>query len=139
MTGLAVLALLVGSLAPAFAAAANVEITISGLQPGGRLLGKVFDSADSFKARDKSVLSFAFDPAGAKTARTTIALPPGKYAIALFQDTKGTGKLETNFLGKPKVPYGFSNNARGSFGPPSFDAAVFTVGADATALTIQLQ
>ena len=28
---------------------------------------------------------------------------------------------------RPTEPYGFSNNVRGSFGPPSFQAASFTL------------
>ena len=54
-------------------------------------------------------------------------LPKGQYALSVFHDVMETGKLRTNALGIPKDGYGFSNNATGSFGPPSFSKASFSV------------
>jgi uncharacterized protein (DUF2141 family) len=59
-------------------------------------------------------------------------LPPGEYAAVAFQDVNGNGKLDKNFLGIPKEPYGFSNSARGSAGPPKFSAAAVTLNPDGT-------
>lgn len=50
---------------------------------------------------------------------------PGTYAIALFHDTNGDGKLNFNFLGIPKEGYGFSNNAWNMFSAPSFRQSAF--------------
>jgi uncharacterized protein (DUF2141 family) len=50
-------------------------------------------------------------------------------AIKLFQDLNGTGRLAKNFLRIPTEPYAFSNNARGSMGPPEFSTAAFDVSA----------
>jgi uncharacterized protein (DUF2141 family) len=33
--------------------------------------------------------------------------------------------LDTNFLGIPKEQFGFSNDARGTLGPPDFESASF--------------
>jgi uncharacterized protein (DUF2141 family) len=127
------------ALAPAAASAASVEITVIGAQKSGKILGQVFADAASFKARERPVLRFAIDPKGASTVRDTLTLPPGRYAIALFQDVKGTGKLETNLFGAPVVPYGFSNDARGTMGPPGFEAAAITVGSESQSFAIRLQ
>jgi uncharacterized protein (DUF2141 family) len=54
-------------------------------------------------------------------------LKPGKYAFKYFHDENNDEKLNTNFMGIPKEGYGFSNNAKGSFGPPSFDKTVFEI------------
>ncbi len=105
-----------------------VSITVSGLQKTGKIFGAVFADANSFKAKDNAVLRFSLDPHGGAISRTTITLQAGRYAVALFQDTKGTGKLESNFFGVPTVPYGFSNNASGGLRAPGFDAAAFDVG-----------
>lgn len=52
-------------------------------------------------------------------------IPNGIYAVQLFHDVNGNGKLDYNVMGIPKEPYGFSQNARGKFGPPKFqDAAI---------------
>jgi uncharacterized protein (DUF2141 family) len=129
----------IGSLASPASGAGTVTIIVSGVRPSGKVFGQIFADAASFKARTKPVLKFAIDPAASGRVQTTVTLPPGRYVSALFQDTKGTGKLETNFLGVPAVPYGFSNNARGTMGPPGFDAAAFDVRDSAITLDIELR
>jgi len=54
------------------------------------------------------------------------SIPPGVYALSAFHDKNNNGKLDTNLLSIPTEDYGASNNARGTFGPPSFDDAKFT-------------
>ena len=54
-------------------------------------------------------------------------LKPGKYAFKYFHDENNDEKLTTNFVGMPKEGFGFSNNAKGKFGPPSFDKMLFEV------------
>ena len=71
----------------------------------------------------------------AKAGKVTVHfknLPAGRYAIALFHDANGNGKLDSNRLGIPVEGIGFSNNATGSFGPPAFAKAAFDVPADGT-------
>lgn len=58
-----------------------------------------------------------------RATATFDGLPPGEYAVSAFHDKNNNGKLDTNFAGKPTEPYGFSNNARGTFGPPKFERA----------------
>lgn len=52
-------------------------------------------------------------------------LPFGEYAVKLFHDENGNGKLDKNFVGMPKEDYAFSNNVRGSMGPPKYEDAKF--------------
>ena len=54
----------------------------------------------------------------------------GSYAISVFFDENSSGLLDTNLVGMPDERYGFSNNARGIFGPPSFTEANFVVGSE---------
>lgn len=46
-------------------------------------------------------------------------LPPGKYTVRCFQDLNGNKELDKNFMGIPVEPYGFANNPKIRFGPPS--------------------
>jgi len=70
---------------------------------------------------------------GAATARANGAtalcvfnkVHAGTYGLSAFHDQNENGKLDTNFLGMPIEDYCASNNARGVFGPPSFDDAKF--------------
>lgn len=61
------------------------------------------------------------------------AMPAGNYAIALFFDENGNGKMDKNFMGMPKEKYGFSGSTRPTFRAPHFDEAMVKVsGADMT-------
>ena len=63
----------------------------------------------------------------------------GQYAIAVYHDKNKNGKLDTNMLGIPLEEYGFSNNARGRFGPASWSQAKFTVNKRTTLHRILLE
>jgi uncharacterized protein (DUF2141 family) len=57
-------------------------------------------------------------------------VPPGTYAVRLFQDENDNKKMDTGIFGIPKEGWGVSNNVKASFGPPKFDAMLFTVNSD---------
>jgi uncharacterized protein (DUF2141 family) len=60
-------------------------------------------------------------------------LPPGRYAVINFHDENDNGRLDENPWGAPTEGYGFSKNAQGFLGAPSFDSAAVSVdGADAS-------
>lgn len=65
-------------------------------------------------------------------------IPPGTYAIAVIHDENMNGKLETNWLGIPIEGYGFSNDAKGVTGVPSFSAASFAYNGRNLDLTMSL-
>ena len=65
-------------------------------------------------------------------------IPQGTYAIAVVHDENMNGKLDTNRLGIPKEGYGFSNDARGLLGAPSFSAAGFQYDGQNLGLEISL-
>ena len=54
----------------------------------------------------------------------------GEYAISVFHDENDNKKLDTGAFGIPKEKYGFSNNAKGKMGPPSFQDCMFKVEED---------
>jgi uncharacterized protein (DUF2141 family) len=78
-------------------------------------------------------------PVTGNSVTLTLEAPaPGRYAIKLFHDVNGDGKMETNMLGIPTEPVGFSNDAPIRLGPPRFADAGFDVGAGGAAQTITL-
>jgi uncharacterized protein (DUF2141 family) len=66
-------------------------------------------------------------------------LKPGTYAITCFHDLNNNGKLDTNFMGIPIEPYGFSNNARPKFRAPKWAEAKFEVKAGGGQISIRLE
>lgn len=65
-------------------------------------------------------------------------VPPGSYALSVYHDENENGELDKNFLGIPTEPYGFSNNARGMFGPASFGDAMVAIEDQARQIVIRL-
>jgi uncharacterized protein (DUF2141 family) len=65
-------------------------------------------------------------------------LPFGEYAIRLFHDKNSNGKLDTT-LGIPNEDYAFSNNARGTFGPPKYEKAKFEFNKEQMTIEIKIR
>lgn len=65
-------------------------------------------------------------------------LPEGEYAVSAIHDVNANGRLDSNAIGIPNEPYGFSNDAAGSFGPPSFDDAKISIDQNKKSITIKL-
>ncbi|WP_420583366.1 DUF2141 domain-containing protein [Reichenbachiella sp.] len=57
-------------------------------------------------------------------------VPSGTYAVAVIHDANDNGELDTGAFGIPTEAYGFSNDARGMFGPADFDESQFEVNQD---------
>jgi uncharacterized protein (DUF2141 family) len=67
-------------------------------------------------------------------------VPAGPFAISAFHDTNDDKKLNTNVVGAPSEPYGFSADARGTFSAPSFEEARLELAAGETKqITIQIK
>ena len=124
------------------AQAADLTVVVSNITSNaGNVMVGLFDSAAAFpKTVTQGVLAAA---AGRDaTGRVTLVLrdlTPGTYAVSAYHDLNGNGQLDSNLMGLPTEPYGFSNNARGSFGPPSFQAAGITLPAQGLTLELPVQ
>lgn len=58
---------------------------------------------------DNSFMHLTIDLADPNAAKEFTSIPFGEYAMLIFHDENGNGKLDRNFAGKPKEAYGFSN------------------------------
>jgi uncharacterized protein (DUF2141 family) len=65
-------------------------------------------------------------------------LPIGYYAVKAFHDENNNNNLDTNILGIPIEDYGFSNNASGIFGPPSWNKAKIMIGEEPSTIIIRM-
>ena len=65
-------------------------------------------------------------------------IPFGTYAISIFHDLNENGELDSNFMGIPKEPIGFSNNHFPQFGPPKFKKAAFQLDKSELNMTINM-
>ncbi len=118
------------------AAELAIEFKLKAAGSGEVYVSVYANAADWMKKPVKSLKVAA----GNDAATAVLAdLPPGDYAVSAFYDSNGNGKLDSNFLKIPNEPFGFSNNASGSFGPPSFDQAKFSFGATSQKIAISLR
>lgn len=122
------LALFLTSLASA-ATAADLVLNLSTRASGGRIAVAVYRDAEAFRRGEGPVASRMVPRTGAVTSVTITGLEPGRYAVAAFHDTDGNGDLTLWPIGLPREAYGFSNDARGRFGPPPFARAAFDLPA----------
>ncbi len=74
-------------------------------------------------------------PATKGATRVSFAtLPPGHYAVALFHDEDGDGKL--TFI---KEGIGFSNDANIAYGPPKLSLSDFVVGSTPKSIVVNIK
>ena len=99
-------------------------VQVDGASPGDAVVAfALFADARGFEAASPSRKA-RLGPG--ETTWTLDGLPRGTYAVKAYVDRDGNGQLNRGAFGAPSEPYGFSNDARGAFGPPSFEQAAFT-------------
>jgi uncharacterized protein (DUF2141 family) len=118
------------------ASAASIEVRVQGVTAKGKVLVAVCDKTTFLK--DCAYSGSAPAKAG-ETIVTVDGVPAGSWAVLSYQDENDNGKLDRNVLGIPKEPYAFSRDARGRFGPPSFEDAAFELRDEKAVTTIKLR
>jgi uncharacterized protein (DUF2141 family) len=122
-------------------AANSIKVVVVGLHSNdGEVDCALFGSADGFPGESAKAR---------KTAKSKIengqavcifgGVAPGDYAVSVFHDENGNGKLDRNFMGMPKEGVGASNDAAGHFGPPKFDDARFSYLGGRSVLAIHVR
>jgi uncharacterized protein (DUF2141 family) len=113
-------------------------LSIQGLKSDqGSVRVALYNKPEGFTEPKKAVHLRSVD---AEKGQVTLSLnvPPAKYAVAVFHDANNNGVLDKNAFGIPTEAYGFSNNARGRFGPPDFGDCLIEIGPN-TQARIQLR
>ncbi len=107
----------------------TLTVTIKNLQSTEGLVSvTVFDSKESFL--ENGIQKTAKIDGSGTVTLVFENLADGDYAASSIHDINANGELDTGTFGIPSEPYGFSNDARGTFGPASFDDSKFTISGD---------
>lgn len=117
----------------------NLVIHITGFETtDGVAKVALVNSQENYESGDNPFMGFNFKIINNEVLQT-ITLPQGDYAIKVYHDENANDEMDTLMFGIPKEKYGFSNNARGTIGPPEFDEAKFSVTAGEHKISIKVQ
>jgi len=116
--------------------AADLAVRAKITQEGGVSTG-IFTREDEMP---RPPVETATAPVNAKTVRIRFTdIPPGVYALGLYQDVNDDGKLDTRMDGKPLEPWGLSNNPKLDNRDATWDEVKFELPPEGTRLIIELQ
>jgi uncharacterized protein (DUF2141 family) len=102
----------------------KVTIKIQGLKNNiGTVKVALCNSLENYKDHKAPFIGLNLPISNNQAEITLSDLPAGYYAVKAFHDVNNNNDLDTNILGIPVEDYGFSNNASGIFGPPSWNKA----------------
>jgi uncharacterized protein (DUF2141 family) len=130
--------LCLAAITTASAQAADLKIEVAGINEAkGEVFVALYNGADIWMKKP-----FKVNKATAVKGTTTLTfadLPEGDYAASVLHDEDGDKKMGRNAIGIPTEPWGFSKDAMGMFGPPSFDEAKVKVPAAGANIVINLK
>jgi uncharacterized protein (DUF2141 family) len=113
------------SSADAFAQSASIKVWIKGIHNTiGKMFVGLYNKPQGF-ASEKAFRNLSTEITGTEMWITFDSISKGSYALAIIHDENNNGKLDVGEMGLPVEGYGFSNDARGVFGPPDFRLAMF--------------
>lgn len=119
----------------------QLEVTGINAERGGDLVIALFDREGTWPKHDSALRrkTIAVRASSMRIALGSIEVDR-EYAIQVFHDQNGNGKLDFRWFPypRPKEAVGVSNNNR-KLGPPSFEKALFRSNDLNEALVIQLQ
>lgn len=128
--------------APEAKPADEIVVEILGLKNDNGQIGcRIFSKADGFPGKmakaDEQLYS---KPKSKKGGCTFKGYKPGTYAISVMHDLDSDGDLDTSMVGRPKEPWGVSNDAPPHrFGPPEFEECTFKYAGGKKVIKIKLQ
>ncbi len=115
-------------------------LTISNLASGtAKIHIGIYKIGDHFPEVGKASFIKVISPTSEGSFSISLPdIPYGTYALAMYQDLNGDEKLNKNFIGYPKEPFGFSKNFKPKFSAPTFDDCSIVFDATHTNFTISL-
>lgn len=116
----------------------NIAVEVRGFtNSDGRVRVALYRGKDDFNQPDKAWTKQSLELPKKEPLIWNInldqeALRDGQalWAVSAHHDKNANDKLDKNAFGIPTEPYGFSNNPKRGFGPPSFDEVSFKINDD---------
>lgn len=120
----------------------EIVVEILGLENDQGQIGcRIFSKEDGFPdKKDKADKQLYSTPKSKKGGCTFVGYKPGTYAISVMHDLDKSGDLNTSLVGRPKEPWGVSNDVPARrFGPPLYEDCTFKYEGGKKIIKIKLQ
>ena len=112
----------------------KLKIKIENIEQKGTVYLAIYDNSTSFDQDNKNKnvnknrwVKSIVEVVNKNSFTRNVELKKGVYAISLFVDSNNNKIIDKNLLGIPTEQYGFSNNASGFLGSPSYKDASFNL------------
>jgi uncharacterized protein (DUF2141 family) len=112
----------------------KLKIKIENIEQKGTVYLAIYDNSTSFDQDNKNKnvnknrwVKSIVEVVNKNSFTKNVELKKGVYAISLFVDSNNNKIIDKNLLGIPTEQYGFSNNATGFLGSPSYNDASFNL------------
>ena len=130
----ATLAALALSAIAAPALAADVTVTLHGVQARGGEVKAVLNTPATFMRGADYTAVVSGDTSG-DVVITFHDVAPGEYALMVMHDANGNDRFDMGPTGMPQEGFAFSNKGQPLMGMPTFQGLKFTVGPDGAVLS----
>lgn len=120
----------------------SLTVDISNVQNDKGQVGcSLYSKEDGFPTKPGKADATMFVKSKAGKATCVFkSVKPGKYAVSVMHDENKDGELETSMVGRPKEWWGVSNNVPPErFGPPKYEAALFSYAGDPKTIKVKLR
>ena len=120
-----------------FGQTAEIHVEIQNIEgTGGELVTGIFDNASDFKNKTKPFRASKIEITDSSVSYTYSDIPIGNYAIAVFHDTNGDGKVNTKSMKIPIEGVGVSGKMP-KMRAPKFEETAFILKND-TVIVIRM-
>jgi uncharacterized protein (DUF2141 family) len=117
----------------------TITVPVTGLLNNiGTVRCGLFNSAATFPKDGQEMQGVAAPIVNQQANCVFNNVPPGTYAVALFQAAPGQTVMKKGFFGQPLDPYGFSRNAPIGMGPPAFSDAAYAYSGGAVTFPVTI-
>ena len=97
-----------------FSQQAKITVKVKGItEVKGIMNIALFSNEKDYSSKDNFTLGERVPVTSNDFSFTFPEVPNGVYAVKIYQDLNDDQELDTNWIGMPKEPFGFSNDAKG--------------------------
>jgi len=116
---------------------ATLTVTVTGVAPNqGHVVVTLFDDKENYLKEAQVVgREKVLDSDSVDVVFPDLAV--GTYAASVYHDLDDDGEMDTGMFRIPSEPVGFSNNAKGRFGPAKWKKTRFELTEDSN-ITVQV-